>query len=65
MARYAVYAQTTISKYVGEFEADSEDAAIEKAVDAGEYDIALCHYCSSGRGQDIGEVDLVVEQVEG
>jgi hypothetical protein len=46
MPRYRVVGKVAGSKYLGEFEADSPDEAIEKAL-AENGMVCLCHQCSS------------------
>lgn len=46
MAKYRVFANYVFSKPIGEFEADSEEEAIEKAEEVAEPDLALCCECS-------------------
>ena len=36
----------TASKYLGEFEADSEEEAIEMALNSEEASVSICHQCS-------------------
>lgn len=47
MAVYNVYGKVVGTKYLGEYEADSEDEAIEKALQEHVGSISLCHQCSS------------------
>lgn len=48
MPKYAVYGRVVASKYLGDYEADSEAEAIRMAEDSGEMDGSLlCHYCAS------------------
>ena len=46
MPKYRVYGNYIFSKVLGEYEAESEQEAIEKAVDNTEYDATLCVYCA-------------------
>lgn len=46
MPRYRVYGTVTASKYLGEFEADSEDEAVEAALNSAEAHVSLCHQCA-------------------
>lgn len=43
MPRYNVYGVVTGTKFLGEFEADSPEDAIEMATD--EASVSLCHQC--------------------
>lgn len=51
MAKYRVYSIATASIFLGEFEGETKDAAIEAAVQAVEPHASLCHQCA-------GEIDL-------
>lgn len=62
MPRFSVFAETTISKFVGEYEAKDADAAIEVAIDDGP--TGLCHQCSRACG-DLGDWEMKAERVEG
>ena len=46
MAKYRVYGNYIFSKVLGEYEADSEEEAIEKALDEAECNATLCVHCS-------------------
>lgn len=46
MAKYRVYADYTVSKLIGEFEAENEEEAKEKAIDVADSQICLCNHCS-------------------
>ena len=46
MKTYRVYGLWTASKFIGEFEANSEEEAIAMAEDSDESHASLCHYCS-------------------
>lgn len=65
MAKYRVYGNYIFSKILGEYEAASEEEAIEMALDNAEYDAILCCHCSrefvdSGvLNEDSCTVDLV------
>jgi len=51
--KYKVYARITGGKYLGEYEAATEDEAIEKAIkEAGS--VSLCHQCS----RQIDDLDI-------
>jgi hypothetical protein len=43
---WRVHGTVTGSKYLGEFEAETEEEAIEKALDSDAAYISLCHQCS-------------------
>lgn len=45
--KYRVYAAVTGGKYIGEFEADTKEEAIDKAQDSDAAQVSLCHHCSS------------------
>jgi hypothetical protein len=47
MPKFHVYATVKGTKYLGEFEAEDEDAAIEVASAAGSAYINLCHQCGT------------------
>ena len=55
--KFAVYGRVVGTKYLGEFEAESEEAAIEQATKNGEDHVSLCHQCS-GECED-PEIDEV------
>lgn len=61
MAKYAVYAIATASWKLGEYEAESKEAAIVLARDdqQAEYYKSLCHQCS-----DVDLSDVTEEQAE-
>ena len=46
MAKYRVYGNYIFTKVLGEYEADSEEEAIEKALENAECDATLCWQCS-------------------
>lgn len=56
MKKYRVYANYVFSKVLGEYEAESEDEAIEKALDDAEPNLSLCCECSE-QFEDMGELD--------
>jgi len=43
---WAVYGSIVGSKYLGEFEAETKEAAIQQALNSAEASISLCHECS-------------------
>ena len=45
--KYHVYGTVKACKYLGSFEADSEEEAIEKALNSDEAYVSLCYQCSS------------------
>ncbi|MDB4261342.1 hypothetical protein N9878_00605 [bacterium] len=57
MGKYYVYAIATASWLVGEYEADSENAAIELAQNdqEGKHHASLCHQCASVDIADVYE----------
>ena len=46
MGKYRVYGNYIFSKILGEYEADSEEEAIEKALNEAECNTMLCVHCS-------------------
>ena len=46
MARYRVFGNYIFSKVLGEYEAESEEEAIEMALEEAEPDAVLCSQCS-------------------
>jgi len=46
MPKYRVSAKVVGSKYIGDFEAESVEEAIEMAINSGECCASLCHQCS-------------------
>lgn len=46
MSKYRVYGIYTGSKFLGEFDAESKDAAIEMALNSDANHVCLCHQCS-------------------
>jgi len=63
--KYHVYAAVGATKYIGKFEADSEDEAIEKAARSKKaYAPSLCHQCS--HEMDVGDLyDFSAEEDKG
>lgn len=51
MPKFRVYSIATASVYLGEFEADTKEAAISLALEENPPDAQLCHQCA-------GEVEL-------
>ena len=67
MAKYRVYGNYIFSKVLGEYEADSEEDAIEKALKSAEWKTTLCVRCSQDF-VDSGELDYdswSVDLIEG
>ena len=68
MPRYNVYAPFVATKFLGEFEADTPDAAIKAALQSeGSDDVGLCHQCAGKVGEgrlEIDEAKAVAEIVE-
>jgi hypothetical protein len=57
MPRWNVYGAVTGSKYLGQFEADTEEEAIAKAEDSDQTYVSLCHQCSDQCGDpEIGKI---------
>jgi hypothetical protein len=46
MPKFDVYATVKGSRYIGEFDAENEDEAIEMAARSDRANINLCHQCS-------------------
>lgn len=46
MPKFNIYATVTGGKYIGEFEADTAEQAIEMAQESEAAGIRLCHQCS-------------------
>lgn len=66
MAKYRVYGNYTFSKVLGEYEAESEEEAIIKALIEAEYNATLCVQCSK-EFVDSGTLDddsLTVDRIE-
>lgn len=47
MPKYNVYGTVTGGKYLGEFEADTPDAAKDMAMASDANSVCLCHQCNS------------------
>lgn len=47
MPKYEVSAMFTGTKFLGVFEAETEEAAISKALDSDQNHASLCHQCAS------------------
>lgn len=60
MPTYVVTGTVVGSKYMGEFEADSLEEAVEKALESDEAYISFCHYCAS-KCEDPQVTDAVAE----
>lgn len=54
MPKYRVSAAVVGSKYIGEFEAGSEEEAIDKAMSSDAAYVSVCHQCS----RDISDPEL-------
>jgi hypothetical protein len=61
MPKFSVYATVTGSKYLGDFEADTKEAAIEQAEASGAAWVSLCHQCDS-ECEDPQAHDLIAEE---
>lgn len=59
--KYAAYGKVVGSKFLGVFEADSEEEAIEKVLESEQINIALCHHCSD-QCEDAEVVEVTVER---
>ena len=46
MPKFNVYATVTGGKYIGEFEAETKEKAIEMAQESDNASVSLCHQCS-------------------
>lgn len=46
MPRYRVSGTVTASKYLGEFEADSPEDAVDKALTSDAAYVSVCHQCA-------------------
>jgi len=63
MPKFNVYAIYTASKSLGEFEADTKEAAIAMAEESGDVFASICHQCS--REIEIGDYhDLEAEEIQ-
>lgn len=60
--KFRVYGIATGSKYLGEFEADSEEQAKEMAANSDENHICLCHQCA--RELEVDDFSFQQFQVE-
>ena len=47
MPRYRIYGKVVGTKYLGEFEAETAEEAIEQGLDSDESLICLCHQCAT------------------
>jgi Fe-S oxidoreductase len=65
MPLYRVVGTVTASKYLGEFEADSPEEAVEKALESEEAHVSVCHQCAhdvSDPGIEEAFAELVEDQ---
>lgn len=62
MPLYRVHGTVVGGKYLGEFEADSPEEAVEKALDENGH-VFLCHQCA-GECENAEVEDAVAEEVE-
>lgn len=46
MPKFSVYGTFTATKYLGDFEADTQEQAIELALDSDTNHASLCHQCA-------------------
>lgn len=67
MKKFRVYALYNVSKFVGEFEAETEEEAIRAAEDSEDFqfDLGLCHQCNKEVGDDLHHSQSEAEEVEG
>ena len=63
MKKYRVTGAVVGSKYLGEFEAESKDAAVKMAMRSPAADVRLCHVCSS-ECEDPQIDEYIAEEVE-
>lgn len=63
MPTYSVVGKVYASKYLGEFEADSPEDAVEKALASDAAAVCLCHQCSD-QAEDAEISDAIAELVE-
>lgn len=62
MPKFRVYGVFTGSRYLGEFEAETAEAAEQLAAESGENHVCLCHQCSSEiELDDVSATTFVVE----
>ncbi len=47
MTKYRAYGKVVGTKYLGEYEASSEEEAIKLAQESENRAVCLCHYCNS------------------
>lgn len=60
MPKYRVYSLATASLFLGEFDAETEDQAIELAIKENPPHASLCHHCSD----EIELGDFYTEEAE-
>lgn len=67
MSKYRVYGNYIFSKVLGEYEADSEEDAIEKALNNASCNAMLCVHCSQDfvDGGELDEDSCTVDLIEG
>lgn len=64
MKKWLIYATYSASKFIGEYEAETEEEARAKAEEDAPPNVCLCHHCSGEI--DIGDViDLIVDETQG
>jgi hypothetical protein len=61
MPRYQVYGNVVGTKYLGTFDAGSEEEAIEKGLNEGDTHISLCHQCADILGDGLEIEDAFAE----
>lgn len=62
MPKFRVNGEVVGGKYLGVFEANNAEEAIEKALNSGRCHVGLCHQCSEHMG-DLEVEDATAEQV--
>ena len=61
MPKYRIFENFTASRFVGEFEGNNEDDAIEKAYEQDEGFGGLCHHCANEL--DLSDGDFFAEEI--
>lgn len=63
MRRWNVYGAVRASKYLGEFEAETAEEAVQLALDSDAASCSVCHQCSS-EVEDPEIEDAVAEEIK-